>query len=117
MTINETLLADGWKQYPDPFRDPKKILFAKKFAGHAECACNFGADKQCEIHYHSSERIANVTLPECWSVHMNGELPDGEWLRMRFESLTDLPTIYRCVDLLFLLWDEAVAKTPKIEKE
>lgn len=116
MTINETLTKDGWVQYPDPFRDPFKKLFAKKVPGHAPCNSNQG-DKQICIEYYLPDRIAGIKLPESWSVVMHGALPNEEWIRMSIDQLNEIQAIYRCVDLLFLLWDQAVAKTPRIEKD
>jgi len=114
--INQQLLDDGWRMFPNLFRDEYKQDYAKSFKGHAECKCNAGKRKQVQIHHYLSNRIVGHTLPDVWSVDCTGKLPDNEWLRMNVEGLTDIDTIYRTVDQLLKIWDYAVSIAPTIEE-
>ena len=106
-TIIDTLLAEGWKEYPDPTHR-KRRLFAKNFPGYAKCHCNAPRDKQVEVYLYPSRIIWRHTIQESWSVENIGKLPDGEWLRMRIEGLNNRASIERSVWLLLQAWDHAV---------
>lgn len=116
--INLALVSNGWKVWPNPFRDEKKTFLAKRFEGHAKCQCNKPKNKRIEIYHHHAQIINGHHLHDSWSVECTGELPDGEWLRMQVDGLTDLETIEAMVQRLLLIWDHAVSITPyKLEEE
>jgi hypothetical protein len=114
--INQQLLDDGWREYPDHLGERKRLLFCKSFDGHAECKCNEGKRKQVEIYHYPADRINGYVLRESWRVDCVGQLPDNEWLRMNVEGLTDIDTINRTLNQLLKIWDYAVSITPTIEK-
>lgn len=102
MSITEKLLADGWRQYPSHL-EPESKMFCKSFPGHAECCCNDGKIKQVEV-YHNKWTIGNHHS-DSWSVKVNGELPDGEWIRLTTEAIKDFETITRKVNDMLKTWD------------
>lgn len=114
MNLTEQLLADGWQQWPNHLK-PKIELFAKKFPGHPRCRGNANKDFQVEVYRRHAERIGNINLPESWAVELCGELPDGEWVRMRVEGLNDFDTITRKTHELLSAWDHLFAITSSDE--
>ncbi len=114
--INSALISNGWKVWPDSYRRDHVTFFAQSFGGHAECRGNRGKPKQIEIYHHHAQSISGLYLHESWAVECTGEMPDGEWIRMQVQSLTDLDTINRTVTLLLTLWDQACQITPTIEE-
>lgn len=116
--INLALVSNGWKVWPNPFRDEKKTFLAKRLEGHAKCQCNKPKNKRIEIYHHHAQIINGHHLHDSWSIECTGKLPDGEWLRMQVDGLTDLETIEAMVQRLLLIWDHAVSITPyKLEEE
>lgn len=109
--IQGTLLAEGWRIYPDQFR-PNDTMFCKKFPGWPKCACNEPKDKQLEIHFHPPEKIGNQVLPESWSVHNVGELPNGQWFRARIEGLKTRTELETATLIILHAWQAAVMSTP-----
>lgn len=116
MTINDQLILDGWKTFSS-WRGPVTLAFAKSFEGHCDCKCNQRGRKQIEIYYNPEQIVHGHTFKERWSVELVGQLPDNEWLRMQVESLSDIKTIYRTVETLLTIWDNAVFLTPYIEEQ
>lgn len=105
--ILDTLLADGWKRGNSP--RTSRIMLYKAFGGYARCRCNDDKDKQVEVYWHAAYGFPNGNeIPEAWSVHNDGELPDGQWLRMRIEGLGDRAQIERAVWQLLQGWDHVV---------
>ena len=102
MTITEKLLADGWRQHTN-YLEPGSKLFCKSFPGHAECSLNDGKNKQVEV-YHNKWTVGNHHS-DSWSVKINGELLDGEWIRLTTESIKDFETIARKVNDMLKTWD------------
>ena len=116
MTLHEKLLDEGWRTFTDPFRK-KRTCYAKSFEGHAKCACNTPKNKQVELYHYPSDRIAGLDLPESWHVELNGELPDGEWVRMTVEGLKTFDQITSKAKDLLTAWDHLVSITPTVIKE
>jgi hypothetical protein len=114
--INLALVSNGWKIWPNPFGEKQTTFLAKSFEGHAKCRCNETKNKQIEIYHHHPQTISGHHLYATWSIECNGELPDGEWLRIKVGGLTDLKTIEEMVERLLFIWDHAVSITPKIPK-
>ncbi len=80
--VIQELKADGWKEFPSPFRDNKTCL-AKSFEGHEKCYCNNPKNKQVEIykgHTFNGHEFG-------YEVVVCGELPDGEWVDLRSYGL------------------------------
>ena len=113
--IAEKLLADGWKTFRDPFQE-NRTCYAKSFEGHAKCKCNAPKNKQVEVYNYHEEQFAGHTFPSRWHIHLNGELPDNEWVRIVVEGLYDYDTIVRKVEELLKAWDFLVSITPTIEE-
>jgi hypothetical protein len=114
--INQQLLDNGWRAFPNPSRNERKQGYGKSFDGHAECKCNAGKRKQVEIYHYPPDRIVGHTLSDVWRVDCVGQLPDNEWLCIKVEGLTDIDTINRTVNQLLKIWDYAVSITPTIKE-
>lgn len=83
----EELKQSGWKQYPSA--EPRLLLY-KTFEGHEECAFNKGKWKQVEIYLYSTENQA-ISRHQ-FEVEVMGELPDGDWVVLKFPSLFSATT-------------------------
>lgn len=108
--IMDALLAEGWKRADSP--RTSRVMLYKAFGGYARCRCNDDKDKQVEVYWHAGITFDNGnTIPESWSAENIGELPDGEWLRMRIEDLHDRGAIERAVWQLLQGWHYVVSIT------
>jgi hypothetical protein len=78
MTIIETLLADGWREWPDQFRKETRAFY-KQFETPTRCACN--DDKsgiQVVIHVNNDEFGPQYQ----YDFDLSGRLPDGTWIKL-----------------------------------
>ena len=85
----EELKQNGWKQYPSV--EPRLLLY-KPFEGHEECAFNKGKWKQVEIYLYSFQELEHQVSRYQFDVEVRGELPDGEWVILKFYSLPSATT-------------------------
>lgn len=110
MTINEQLLENGWKTFMDAFRK-NRTCYAKSFEGHAKCNCNKPKNKQVEVYHYPPDRIPGHILLESWSVEINGELPDKEWVSIRVDNLKTFEQITSKAKDLLTAWDHLASIT------
>lgn len=103
--IITSLLAEGWREFPDQFGPVGTKAFAKSFPGHAECQGNTGKNKQVEIYYHPQEKIYDHVLAERFVVKLYGELPNGSILRASIEHNETLESILQAVQGILKAWD------------
>jgi len=74
--IYTKLLADGWREYPDQFRQYARCFY-KRFDTPTRCACNDDkSGMQVCIAVSEYESKANYEIDLC------GELPDGTWINL-----------------------------------
>jgi hypothetical protein len=81
--VIQELKADGWNEFPSPFRDNKTCL-AKNFEGFEKCYCNAPKNKQVEIYKGHTSHGHEFG----YEVVVCGELPDGEWVDLRAYGLS-----------------------------
>lgn len=102
MTAIDTLLAQGWREYPDQFNKYARCFY-KQHATPTRCHCN--DDKEgiqvCIAVYEVDEHRPK----EGFEVDLCGELKDGSWIKLKQWSLTDLDGALAVIPRLLSTWE------------
>lgn len=103
MNTIETLLAQGWREYPDQFLKHARCFY-KRFDTPTRCSCNrnkAGIVVSFEVYEHVN--VESIEAETC------GELPDGTWVKIQQYALPkDINACLAIIPRMLATW-EAIA--------
>jgi hypothetical protein len=98
--IYETLIKQGWKEYPNQFKLYSRSFF-KYFETPTSCHCN--KDKtgiQVEVSVAEWQGIGSCEL------ELSGELADGTWMRLHNHGLPkDIDAVLALIPRMLMVWE------------
>ena len=96
------LLADGWVEYQDQFRNPARCFY-RRFDTPTRCHFNLGKPG-IQVFIVVSERGDQET----YEMELHGELKDGTWLILHNHGLPgDIGAVAALAPRLLRLWEAA----------
>jgi len=98
--IPETLLAQGWREYPNQFKKSARCFY-KQFETPTRCRCNHDKDGvQIEIAVWERGGVESCEL------EMSGELSDGTWMHLHNHGLPkDLDAVLAMIPRMLMVWE------------
>ena len=75
----QQLTADGWREYPDQFRDYARTFY-KRFTTPSQCRCN--DDKRGMQVCIALSIDGHAGFPPGFEIDLCGELKDGSWVKL-----------------------------------
>lgn len=108
MKTEDILKADGWREYPNQFKDGPRCFY-KRFAA-TPCAHN---DDKPGIQVELSVSRYRPDVAESFELEIVGAIHDGTWVVLKNYSLpSDVKEVLRRIPALVALWEFARTPTP-----
>ena len=98
--IYETLIKQGWKEYPNQFKKYSRCFY-KRFATPTSCHCNNdNTGIQVKISVVEWQGTGSCEL------ELGGELVDGTWMQLHNHGLPrDIDAVLALIPRMLMVWE------------
>jgi len=99
MNVHEYLKEDGWKMWPNPYKDAR--CFFKRFDTPTRCKCNSGK-KGIQVQIAVYEHQDNTS----YEINFVGQLPDDTWVDLHNYGMPeDIKEGLKTIPRLLSTWE------------